>query len=395
MSEGLLTHKDLAVMLGVSETTVKSYRRKFPGCIPVANNGKPIRFKKEAAEVCFRIRDLFSTGMSVEEVGARLTEEFGWRRPKGAAAAGGVRKAQAGGGAGGVGGDLSQSFATALGNMAKSMISLNQTQSSILSYMKKLETIFSDMGLSGIQQIDAESIAAERKKNEASAQESLARLDQLVLKMTEAVEASGGALEEARALRQEQQRENAAIMQNMQNLSAEVQALAQSGLQGANSGQPSKVVQLYPQRQNGLAAGPGSGQMQTGGAYPAGADSAEIPRHILHLPLVVRLEDGSYISAGGKSLGRISLNDVKAILAQSYLPPENFSLRLERFQGDILVTLEQADSQNPDRVLLTFNVAEITSSKGLGVLEIRNYTQNEAPVHPVEFCRFVSGIGKQ
>ncbi len=76
MTEGNLTHRDLARMLGVSETTVKSYRRKFPDCIPVASQGKPIRFTAEAAAVSLRIRDLFEMGMSVEEVRARLAAEF-------------------------------------------------------------------------------------------------------------------------------------------------------------------------------------------------------------------------------------------------------------------------------------------------------------------------------
>ena len=74
MSEATLTHKDLADLLKVSETTVKSYRRKFPGCIPVASQGKPIRFPAVAAEVALRIRDLFELGMSVEEVRLRLAE---------------------------------------------------------------------------------------------------------------------------------------------------------------------------------------------------------------------------------------------------------------------------------------------------------------------------------
>ena len=80
MTEGNLTHRDLARMLGVSETTVKSYRRKFPDCIPVASQGKPIRFTAEAAAVSLRIRDLFEMGMSVEEVRARLAAEAHRRR---------------------------------------------------------------------------------------------------------------------------------------------------------------------------------------------------------------------------------------------------------------------------------------------------------------------------
>ena len=70
------THKDLAKLCGVSETTIKSYRRKFPGFIPVLTRGKPIRFKNEAAEVCLKIRDCFDKGMSVNDTHKVLKENF-------------------------------------------------------------------------------------------------------------------------------------------------------------------------------------------------------------------------------------------------------------------------------------------------------------------------------
>jgi hypothetical protein len=71
-----LTHKDLARLAGVSETSIKSYRRKFPGFIPVAGFGKPIRFLPEAGPVCQRIRECFRQGLSVEETRKRLAAEF-------------------------------------------------------------------------------------------------------------------------------------------------------------------------------------------------------------------------------------------------------------------------------------------------------------------------------
>ncbi len=77
-----LTHKDLAKALGVSETTIKSYRRKFPACITVASKGKPIRFAPEAETVCRRIQALFALGMAVEDVRTRLAEEFAWIEPE-------------------------------------------------------------------------------------------------------------------------------------------------------------------------------------------------------------------------------------------------------------------------------------------------------------------------
>ncbi len=81
MPHKTFTHKDLAKQLGVSETTVKSYRRKFPGCIPLYSQGKPIRFNHNALAVCKKIRDLFEQGMSIEEVRNRLMVDFSWIEP--------------------------------------------------------------------------------------------------------------------------------------------------------------------------------------------------------------------------------------------------------------------------------------------------------------------------
>ncbi len=76
MNEQTLTHKDLSRLVGVSETTIKSYRRKFPRFIPVAGYGKPIRFRQEAGKVCLAIRDCFVKGLSVGETENRLRAQF-------------------------------------------------------------------------------------------------------------------------------------------------------------------------------------------------------------------------------------------------------------------------------------------------------------------------------
>ncbi|MGE4290918.1 MAG: helix-turn-helix domain-containing protein [Desulfovibrio sp.] len=87
MPDKTLTHKDLGDALGVSVTTVKSYRRKFPGYIPVAGYGKPIRFQQKALEVCRKIRECFEQGLSVNETEKRLKlagfrSEGGRREPR-------------------------------------------------------------------------------------------------------------------------------------------------------------------------------------------------------------------------------------------------------------------------------------------------------------------------
>jgi hypothetical protein len=137
MGEESLTYKELAVLLGVSETTVKSYRKKFPGSLPVSSKGRPIRFKKDAADICLKIRDLFATGASVEEVQEHLARAFAWRKPK-TQATGDKKFPADAGGQNGL--NLSQSFAAALGNIAKNIIALNQSQAALLALLQKVET---------------------------------------------------------------------------------------------------------------------------------------------------------------------------------------------------------------------------------------------------------------
>jgi len=76
MTAQTYTHRDLAGLLGVSETTVKSYRSKFPGFLPVARQGKPVQLHAESLEVCRRIRDLFAEGLTVVQATERLRQEF-------------------------------------------------------------------------------------------------------------------------------------------------------------------------------------------------------------------------------------------------------------------------------------------------------------------------------
>lgn len=76
MTTPTVTHRDLAQALEVSETTVKSYRTKFPTFLPVARAGKPVRLHPEALDVCRRIRQLFGDGLSVLQASEMLRSEF-------------------------------------------------------------------------------------------------------------------------------------------------------------------------------------------------------------------------------------------------------------------------------------------------------------------------------
>lgn len=74
--EPTLTHALLAKALGVTVTTIKSYRRKFPEFFRTATLGKPIRFPAETLALCRRIHHHFKRGLSVEETRKHLGQEF-------------------------------------------------------------------------------------------------------------------------------------------------------------------------------------------------------------------------------------------------------------------------------------------------------------------------------
>lgn len=76
MSDDSLTHGDLSRLLGISVTTLKSYRRKFPGFLPALASGKPLRFPAQAAQVCADIRDGFARGLSVQDLHKLLTSRY-------------------------------------------------------------------------------------------------------------------------------------------------------------------------------------------------------------------------------------------------------------------------------------------------------------------------------
>ena len=76
MGESGLTHKDLAEALGVSVTTIKSYRRKFPDFLSAATRGKPIRFVSASLDVCREIQRYFALGFPVSDIDVKLSEDF-------------------------------------------------------------------------------------------------------------------------------------------------------------------------------------------------------------------------------------------------------------------------------------------------------------------------------
>jgi DNA-binding transcriptional MerR regulator len=71
-----VTHEDLARALGVSVTTIKNYRRQFGAFLPIAREGRPLRFHASTLDVCRKIQSLFAGGLPVKKINELLYSEF-------------------------------------------------------------------------------------------------------------------------------------------------------------------------------------------------------------------------------------------------------------------------------------------------------------------------------
>jgi DNA-binding transcriptional MerR regulator len=404
MSDATFTHKDLSRMLGVSETTVKSYRRKFPGCIPVANQGKPIRFTAEAAQVAVRIRALFDTGMSVEEVRARLAAEFPFISPEPEEAPSGKRNAGTSERA-----EVTPELSLGVSNMAKGMVALTQQQKSILSRVRGIEGRLENLGLKETasnapdeQQIE-QRIEAGRRREEQIEQR-LDRLDETARDLAKTVNDLAGKLgrligQRARAA-EEWRSAGAETLSSAARIAAETMAMrAETSPSPVREVAGARVIPLRPDAgTDNTAENPASGSAsRSPGFVPARSDAhnaasaAEPPRQFFGLPLVVRTEQGQYVSAGGKSRGRFSLNDLKAMLIYGYTPPHHFTLRWESHGQGWWLCLEQETSDRTVHLLLM----ELPTQRSGNVVEILQIKNNGATLHPAEICAIIDSFASR
>lgn len=376
MSDPTLTHKDLAALLGVSETTVKSYRRKFPGCIPVASKGKPIRFTRDAAAVATRIRDLFETGMSVEEVRARLTAEFGWIGPPEPSPV--KERSKSGTRTTDVGPELSHGVS----NMAKSLVAVTQQQKIILSRIQGIESLLEDLGAdSPAEMADKRAeVAGKRaeavRQRESQFEERLATLDRLDAMVT-------------------------TLAANLQDLAGRLDSLLarraktsdewDTGNEVAKPAKGTCPPDERPQdrQQDRQWEGAKVFPLRPHEAPPPEPEPGREPeRRFFSLPLVARTDQGRFLSAGGKGRGPFSLNDLKAMLIYGFTPPDHFTLRFTAHGQGWWLTLEQKTSGRVIRLLLT----ELPSQRGGSVAEILQIVSNGDSIHPVEICGIIDSF---
>lgn len=291
----LLTHKDLSRLLGVSETTVKSYRRKFPGCVPVANEGKPIRFTPEAAKVCKRIRDFFELGMAVTEIRHRLSAEFDWIESS-APEQKQVEKTSS------VSEDehnlaVFQPVATSVASLAKSMVGISQQQNSILKRLEGLEARFSA--------VSSEASGVEDKNQGYS---------ERLVHIEHDISVVRNLLEELIALVSAQERKQ--TVDAPVGRAAESEAFASFDNKGAHElNMDSRNNELHTREAEKINLWSG-------------------------LPLFARTKQNQYGNVAGRGRSRFSINDLKAVLTHRITPPDKFTLAWQKSGQEIWLLLE-------------------------------------------------------
>jgi len=491
MSEKTFTHKELGRLLGVSETTVKSYRRKFPDCIPVANEGKPIRFTEQAGAVCLRIRELFGRGMAVPEVRARLEKDFPWIGPAPepeqeqapVMPAGGPMEVE-----------LPQDYTQAMSNLAKSMVNLTMKQDAIARRMDAMEGTLERLaqvlapkaaagksggtsggtfaGTSGgtaggagngaagpnmyslpgaeawmaranalLERLEGAALAAapfagtadspavssERapeQRSSASGERAAASVERAEASgdSTEATDApgeSGG--ESGLGATRSGLAQNASVQttdQTTGQISGQASASPSGQSSDQSSGQSSdrasaqaqapserplgKVVRIrnaygdvneYTLETADAVSDPAQAEPEGGARPVVAAGPQEPPRSLLTMPLVIQSPEGEFLGVAGRTRGRFSINDLKAMLMSHYTGLLRYTSNWQLTDNGWLMTLEQKDA--PESHTLALLVEQTTTPRGNNVALIEHLMINGRDENPVEMYNFINRIYEQ
>ena len=404
MSEITYTHKELARMLGVSETTIKSYRRKFPDCIPVANSGKPIRFTEQAGEICLYIRELFSRGMSVPEVGNRLSERFNWTPPVEEVPVADVATAAA---SVSTPVELPEDYTTALSNLAKSMVELSMQQRTILKKMQSIDERLDQLGAGS-------GLAGEAQSSKETLPEAfslwLNQAEGILHRMEAAAHDSRGSEtphKKVVRVRNSFGEETEYRMETEDELSDDAQSLPhQSDEADARtfvfeSEEPKEEVNNGKDIESTGESVANSGQEQQGFTphivkFPTQQKVQPIyqdpPKQLLSLPLVIKTEDDEFLGVAGRSRGRFNISDLKAVLMDNFFGSKRYHSHWEKTPNGWLLVLAQKDADKEEQHNLAMLVNQTTTPRGNNVALIQHLTINGHDEKTLEVPNFIKEI---
>ncbi|MDR1686736.1 MAG: helix-turn-helix domain-containing protein [Desulfovibrio sp.] len=396
------THKDLSRLLGVSETTVKSYRRKFPGCIPVAGYGKPIRFGEDALRVARRIRDLFEHGLSVAETHARLAGEFDWIAPP-QADADEQQPAPA------EDETLRPDPNTLLAGLARSMVDIFLGQKEIIKRLEYLAALLqappavplAPTPFQGTGHNDAAGLAY-RQPDKIGGE--YGSTDARNASASDTERHTGGNGEYGPPWMDDASVYAPAHASGRHGTDSEeygfTDARDASGIEPKGRGESraehdpearaeepaGHVCRIFPLRRQDAPELAASDAVT---APMPERGQVEPPRRFLALPLMAAVGNGGYIGAGGKRRGRFSLNDLKALFVFTFTPPRHFRFLWEEREDAWMLRMEQEHEGRRINILL----AERSLREGSAAAVVLRLEENGEDRHPAEICAIIDTVG--
>ncbi len=355
MADETVTHRDLAQELGISETTIKSYRRKFGDFIPVHSRGKPLRFKPLAMDICRTIRDSFQNDLSVSEVRAKLKKEFP---------------------------DVINVYSKSVsaGSSAKAAPPAGWEQA-LLQRLDRLADVQEEANRSigALHAVLAEFVQRSEAKDTAMANSvddlKKAWSDQLL------------------GLRR--------VVSGLRRASLHPQEYPPEPLQAASSRKRVTVQNAYGGKaeyvfetladaaeqpaKNVAASRPGeSRKPQKVGPQGATPDSA-----YGNLPLVIQSSD-EFLGVAGKSEGHFSLNDFIQLLQKAHPAPKHFDISWEQTPHGWRVSAQQAQTLRPQSYAL--ETEQTTTPKGNNVAMLTRLVKDGAEQPPANLYAFIKSM---
>lgn len=352
MADDTLTHKDLAALAGVSETTIKSYRKKFPEFIPVQSKGKPIRFPARAGDVVLRIRDCFQRDLSVEETRDSLAQDFPIlddaalrTLPPPKQTQGGVQFSAA---------DFAP-LTTAVSALAQGLADMRGEQVKTNAQLIELQEIFSTFLTLHVGREDTFTLGVERLTEAwESRMEQMERSLELLGRSLSAVQPiAASAAQDAKKKR--------VVITNTYGDATEY--ILQSA--------PMADAESMPSPEHDTAEAPGKEQEPPLASTP---DSDFLQR-----PLVVKSEHGEFLGVAGKIQGAFSLADFLALMDKSFKPPHAFAHDWERRGQDWVLNVEQPSAIRPKTYRLELTPAATPLGNDVALLTALRVNGVESP----------------
>ncbi len=361
MPDDSLTHKDLSTLTGVSETTIKSYRRKFAGFIPLRSHGKPLRFAPESADVCMRIRQCFEQDLSVAEILALLKEEFPHLGAK-------------------------KNGRSAKGPQSSSDREPPTRQDSVPeAVLHSLSTAWQEQRTLFETLIDKCSTLAEAQQETnlrlLKLQESFADFLSLFLAREDLI---GRGLDDLGShLENHLEHSDSALLALAQEMGSGLEELRnamplpleeKSVLVRNSYGDATRYVFQRPAERNERTERAGTSASAENKDASASGTEPTPSVAFLDAPLVIRSGGGDYLGIAGRSEGAFSLNDLFALFWKSFQPPQHFNLSWESVAGGWILRAEQTQVIRP--MLYVLHLEASTTPKGNAVVVLHHLERN-------------------